>query len=208
MARDQNPAPLPGVIVAGGLGSRLGGDKAFALLAGRPLIAHVVDRLQPQCGPLAINAAGDDPRFAPLALPVIEDADATRAGPLAGIAAALRWARDDLRATHVVTVPVDVPLLPPDLVARLAAAPGPARIARSNGRPHPVAGVFDVALLDGLEAFLRQDTRRAMMAWLDGVGATTVDFEPLQIGGAPVDPFFNVNTPEDLEAAEAILSRT
>ncbi|MEW5423870.1 molybdenum cofactor guanylyltransferase MobA [Amorphus sp. 3PC139-8] len=209
MLRDQNqdPAAPPGVIIAGGLGSRIGGNKPFAELRGEPLLAHMIDRLAPQCGALAINVAETDPMIAQFGLPLIRDPDDSRPGPLAGIATALRWARDALEAERVVTVPVDAPLLPPDFVARLLASSGPARIARSAGQPHPVAALFDVALLDGLETFLKQDRRRAMMGWLDRVGATIVDFDPVVVGGEMVDPFFNVNTTTDLERAERLLSK-
>jgi len=196
----------PAVILCGGRGSRIGGDKGFRALAGRPLLAHVIDRLGPQVGLLAINAPAGDPRFARFGLPVIPDRAAGYPGPLAGIAAALAWARD-LGEKHVIVAPVDTPFLPVDFVSRLAAATGAAvSVARTGDRVHPVAGRFSVDLLEDAEAELVGDQRRSMMAWLERHDARHTVFEPVRLGANDIDPLLNVNTPDDLARAERLLA--
>jgi molybdopterin-guanine dinucleotide biosynthesis protein A len=192
---------IPGVILAGGLSRRMGGgDKGLLSLAGRPVLAHVIARIQPQVSALALNANGDATRFAALGLPVIADDAADFAGPLAGILAALNWAsRTAPVSGAVLTVPADTPFLPRNLVARLAEAGAPA-LARSGGRIHPVVGLWPLALRDGLRAALRGEGLRKVEDWTARVGPALVDFE-----AAPVDPFFNINTPEDLARAATLL---
>lgn len=201
------PAPtLPAVILAGGLSRRMGGgDKGLLLLAGRPVLAHVRDRIAPQCGRLALNANGDPARFAGLGLPVLPDALPAGVeawpGPLAGVLAALDWAAG-LGAAGVVTVASDTPFLPGDLVARLAAA-GPFALAAGpeDGGPrlHPVCGLWPVSLRDRLAAALAAGERR-IGRWAQAQGAAVVVFP-----AAVPDPFLNLNTPDDLARAEAAL---
>ena len=129
-----SPATIGGVILAGGRSRRMGGgDKCLAPLDGRPLLAHAIDRLAPQVGPLVLNANGDPARFAAFGLPVIADGFPGFAGPLAGVLAGLDWAAGSGLAA-VVTVPADTPFFPEDMVARLAAAmaraDAPAAVAR------------------------------------------------------------------------------
>ena len=193
-----------GVILAGGRSARMGGgDKALLSLGGRPLLARVVDRLRPQVRGLALNANGDPARFAAFGLPVVPDPVGGFAGPLAGILGGLRWAGGQAEPpAGIVTAAADTPFFPADLAARFAAAAGaggPA-IARSNGRLHPVFGYFPVDCADDLDAFLRRQASRKVNDWLDRVGFTAVDFPG---GTEHADPFFNVNTPADLAAAEA-----
>ncbi|MCZ8078468.1 MAG: molybdenum cofactor guanylyltransferase [Rhodobacteraceae bacterium] len=186
-----------GVILAGGQGRRMGGaDKAMLALAGRPLIAHVTDRLEPQVERLAISANGDAARFAALRLPVL--ADLRSEGPLSGILSALDWAAP-LGATAVVSAPVDAPFLPPDLVPRLIlageAADGCA-LARSGGNDHPTFGLWPVALREPLRAFLASGEKTRVRSFADAQNAARADFPD---DGA----FANLNTPEDLAAAAA-----
>lgn len=184
----------PGVILAGGRSSRMGGrDKAFLLLAGRPLIAHVTDRLAPQVSALAVNLT------AGAALPgvaVLTDPVAGQPGPLAGVLAAMDWAAAR-GADRVVTVPVDAPFLPSDLVARLAAAPGAAVAADADGTWHPTVAIWPVAEAGTLAGALARGTRR-VRAFAEAIGAVPVAFP---------DPaaFRNLNTPEDLAAADAMV---
>ncbi len=157
-----------GVILAGGQGRRMGGaDKAMLPLAGRPLIAHSIDRLEPQVERLAISANGDATRFAALRLPVLPD---TRSeGPLSGILSALDWAAP-LGATAVVSVPVDAPFLPPDLVPRLILAgegAGGCALARSGGHDHPTFGLWPVALREPLRAFLASGAKARVRDFAD-----------------------------------------
>lgn len=197
------PPRIPALILAGGRATRMGGgDKPLMALAGRPMLAHVLDRLRPQAGPLALNANGDPARFARFGLPVLPDSLPDRPGPLAGVLVAMDWARD-LGAAHVLTVPGDSPFLPPDLVARLWAARGPMGLALAAGddpqgpRDHPTFGLWPVALRDDLAATLAADQRRVRR------------FAERHQPGRAVWPdavFANINTPADLALAEARLA--
>ena len=192
---------IPGMILAGGLSRRMGGgDKCLLPLAGRPTLAHVIERIRPQVTALALNANGDATRFVGFDLPVVADDAVDFAGPLAGILAALDWARRmHPAASAVLTVPADTPFLPGDLAVRLAAAGAPA-VAGSSGRIHPVVGLWPLALEAGLRKALRDEGLRKVEDWTARLQPAVVDF-----AAAPVDPFFNVNTPEDLVRAEALL---
>lgn len=196
--------PPPGVILAGGRAQRMGGgDKGLLPLAGRRIIDHVIERLAPQCGRLAINANGDPARFADLGLPVLADPVPGQPGPLAGILAAMDWAAG-VGAAAVVTVAADTPFLPPDLVARLTAAAtaGSSIAASPDGsgrmRAHPTFGLWPVALRDRLAQAIAGGERR-LWHWAEACGAVQARF-----GSQPFDPFLNINTPEDLAAAGAI----
>jgi molybdopterin-guanine dinucleotide biosynthesis protein A len=200
-----NPSMIPheniaGVILAGGRSRRMGGgDKSLTPLAGRPLIAHVIGRLRPQVARLAINANGDPARFSSLGLPVIADTVPGFAGPLAGLLAGLHWA-EAAGMRFIATAAADTPLFPTDLVQRLAAAAGDAiAIARSGGRSHPVFGLFPVDRAGDLAAFIARGESLRVSDWLAGQAVVAVDFADAAAGG--LDPFFNVNTPADLEAA-------
>lgn len=192
---------IGGVILAGGKATRMGGaEKCLLEIGGKPILARVLGTLSPQVGPLAISANGDPDRFGGFGLPVVADGFPEHAGPLAGMLAGMDWLRAEHRDCHwLITVPGDLPFPPDDLTARLAAAAGSdeqlAAVARSGGRTHPVVGLWPVALADPLRAALEGGLRRAG-GWAEGCGAAEVDWPT-----TPVDPFFNVNTPEDLDAA-------
>jgi molybdenum cofactor guanylyltransferase len=202
---------VAGVLLAGGRSSRMGGgDKGLLEIAGRPMLAHVVERLKPQVGPMAINANGDPARFARFGLPVVPDTVGGFAGPLAGVLAGMRWAAGAApRASAIVTVSTDAPFLPRDLVARLRAAvaqrPTAVALASSGGELHPVIGLWPVALADDLEAALDAGLRK-VLHWTDRHGTVPVDFPFVEIGGRAVDPFFNANTPAELDEARAMLA--
>jgi molybdopterin-guanine dinucleotide biosynthesis protein A len=195
-------ANIVGIILAGGLSTRMGGgDKPLLHLAGKPVLAHVIEPLQPQVDRLVINANGDPARFAAFGLPVIADTVPGHPGPLGGILAGLRHAAAT-GATRIVTVAGDTPFLPGDLASRLAEAAGDgAAVARSRGRVHPVEGCFPVEAADGLAEFIRTSDRRRAIDWVTGLDAGIVDF-PDAPGG--YDPFFNVNEPTELRRAEEI----
>jgi molybdenum cofactor guanylyltransferase len=203
--------PVAGVVLTGGLSRRMGGgDKAFREIAGKSLIQHVIERLSPQCSPLAINANGGPGRFAAFALPVIADAADDFQGPLAGILAGLRWAaRAAPEVRFIATAACDTPFLPRDLVAKLLAAASPAfpaiALAKSGGRIHPVCGLWPLAFADDLEQALASGTRKAGL-WAGRHRHFTVDFPLVPLASGHADPFFNVNTPEDLGQA-ALLAR-
>jgi molybdenum cofactor guanylyltransferase len=194
---EREVASVLGVILAGGLSRRMGGgDKALLALRGRPVLAHVIERFAPQVHGLVLNANGDAARWAGFGLTVVPDGLPEFPGPLAGLLAAMDWAAG--RYEWIATAPCDSPFLPRDLVARLLAADGGAAIAASGGRSHPVAGLFPAALRDELAAYIAGGGRRAG-EWAARAGASVVAF-PTE----PVDPFFNINTPEELAEAEAL----
>ncbi len=189
---------IAGIILAGGRSLRMGGgDKTLLPLAGRPMLAHVVARLAPQVDALALSANGDPARFAAFALPVLADSLPDHPGPLAGILAGLDWAAA-LGAATLVTVPGDTPFLPANLVAALAAAAAdrPAYVVTPD--PQPACALWPVALRPALAAALAAGERR-VRAFADAHGAATVPLPP--------EGFRNLNTPADLVAAEALLSR-
>lgn len=194
--------PPPVVILAGGASRRMGGgDKTLRMLGGRPLLCHVIDRVEPQCTALALNTNSSPGDFAPYGLPILPDTQPDRPGPLAGILTAMTWA-ERLDAARVITVPGDTPFLPGDLVPQLMLRAETTRgpvLARSGGRTHPVAGLWPVALGPTLAEAIERGTRR-VMDWAESRGAVTVDFP-----STSPDPFFNVNTPDDLSHAEAAL---
>lgn len=204
MARDpvKTSAAAVAVVLAGGLSRRLGGgDKPLLTLRGRTLLDHVLDRLRPQVRKVALNANGDASRFACFGLAVLPDPLRGHPGPLAGVLAAMLWARRCWpEASSVLTVPGDTPFLPVDLAATLAEAAGDGiAYAASFGRAHPTAALWPVALADTLTTAIA-DGQRRVRDWADSQGAVAVAFS-----GDP-DPFFNVNTPEDLAWATAMVT--
>lgn len=195
------------IILAGGRSSRMsGGDKPLLGLEGKPILAHVLARLQPTDA-IAINANGDPARFAAFGLPMILDATDTFDGPLAGILAGLRWAEAN-GSSRLLTVAGDTPFFPTTLSARLLAAGDNATIAvaASSGRIHPTFAVWPVALHADLVSQLDSGMRR-VVDFIALHPSIAVDFPPFEAGGAQVDPFFNINTPEDLAEAREIAQK-
>lgn len=199
-----------GIILAGGKSSRMGGgDKCLLPLAGRPILAHVIERLKPQVAELIISANGDPARFSAFGLPVVVDRLGFYAGPLAGILAGLEWARTNRpESRFAITAASDTPFLPADLVDRLCSASGEGApnlaVARSAGGMHPVFGLWPVTLAPDLEASLKSGKRK-VSDWVRQHQAREVMFTPLEIGSGTIDPFFNINRADDLAAAEAFL---
>ncbi|MEO1709840.1 MAG: molybdenum cofactor guanylyltransferase MobA [Pseudomonadota bacterium] len=210
MTVDPTEKPV-GVILAGGLSRRMGGgDKGLLDLGGMTMLSHVISAFRPQVAELVLNANGDADRFAQFGLPVVADPVDGFVGPLAGILAGLTWAAQHAPdARYIATVSSDAPFLPPDLVARLSAelqpggAPKIVSVA-SGGREHPILGLWPVALAGNLADAL-QDGLRKVDLWTARHDQSSVHFEPRQIGGCAVDPFFNANTPEELEEARSLL---
>lgn len=199
-------APIVGAVLAGGLSLRMGGgDKPLRLLGGRAILDHVLDRFAPQCETVVLNANGAAERLARYHLPVVADPVEGFAGPLAGLLATLDWtAAHRPNVSLVATVPGDCPYLPRDLVERLAAARRSdgtdVALASSDGRIHPVAGLWPVSLRAALRRALVEEGLRKVFAWTARQSVAVVSWP-----SEPIDPFFNVNTPEDLAEAERLL---
>ena len=189
-----------GVILAGGMATRMGGgDKGLLPLGSGTILDQVIARLSPQVAGLALNANGNPARFASLNLPVIGDSITGFAGPLAGVLAGLDWAAKAGAGT-IVTVAADTPFFPCDLVPRLQLATEgmvhPLALAATPDGRHPTFGLWSVDLREDLRAALSGGLRKVVQ-WTDAHGGQSALFE-----GAG-DPFFNVNTPEDLAIAQA-----
>lgn len=197
---------IGGIILAGGLARRMGGgDKALLEVAGRPLLAHVIERLRPQVAALALSANGDPARFAAFALPVLADTVPGFVGPLGGVLAGMRWAAGE-GLSHIASAAGDTPFFPRDMVACLADALSPEeRIAMAATRDprrglseHPTFALWPVALADDLEDALTRGDLRKVIVWASRHGVARVVFDQGDY------PFFNVNAPEDLVEAERI----
>jgi molybdopterin-guanine dinucleotide biosynthesis protein A len=197
-------ADIAGLLLAGGGARRMGGgDKCLRPLGGRPLLAHVMERLGGQVSKMILNANGEGARFATFGLPVVADTIPGMAGPLAGILTGMEWLRENRPGvTMMASVPTDGPFLPLDLVRRLADAKGDARIAcaRSGGRAHPPISLWDVDLAPDLRRAMVEEEMRKIDLWTTRYPIVHVDW-PIE----PHDPFFNANRPEDLDRAEALL---
>jgi len=202
-----HPATL-GLVLAGGLARRMGGgDKALIAIGGIPILDRVLARLRPSCTGIMLNANGDPARFARYGLPIVPDSVPDFAGPLAGILAGLDWA-----AAHapdiawMASAPGDCPFLPHNLVSRLhearQQAGTPLACARSGDWRHPVVALWRVALRDDLRQALIGEDLRKIEVWTARHGVAIAEW-PAQ----PVDPFFNVNTPEDAAEAERLATR-
>ncbi|MEO1732267.1 MAG: molybdenum cofactor guanylyltransferase MobA [Pseudomonadota bacterium] len=201
-------APL-GVILAGGQARRMGGgDKGLLPLGGQPMITHVIDRLAPQVAGLAVNANGDPTRFSGFGLPVLPDTIEGFVGPLAGVLSGLDWAASE-GADAIVTAAADTPFFPCDLVPRLMlSAEGmthPLSLAATRDDQkgsvrHPTFGLWPVALRDDLRRALKTGLRKVVQ-WTDQHSGRVALFPT-----DGFDPFFNVNTPEDLARAENLMA--
>jgi molybdopterin-guanine dinucleotide biosynthesis protein A len=200
--------PTFGLILAGGLARRMGGgDKALIEIGGRTILERVIETMTPQCDGIILNANGDPSRFVRFGLPVVPDDIPDFAGPLAGILAGLDWAaahRPDI--AWMASVPGDCPFLPKDLVGKLhaarAAAGTPLACAKSGDWRHPVAGLWPVALRADLRQALVDEDLHKIEVWTARHGIAIAEW-PDQ----PVDPFFNVNTPEDRDRADQIATQ-
>lgn len=185
---------VTGLVLAGGMGRRMGGvDKGLMLLRGRPLVQHVIERLRPQVSSLVINANQNRERYAAFGHPVVADDVAGFAGPLAGLQAGLARTQTPL----LVTAPCDSPFLPLDLVQRLLAgletAGAQLAVARTGAQPHPVFALCRRDVLTSLTAFLQKGGRK-IDAWYADLAVAEVPFDDA------ADAFSNINTLEELNA--------
>jgi molybdenum cofactor guanylyltransferase len=190
-----------GAILAGGLARRMGGaDKARIRIGGATILERVLARLRPQCARLVLNA-NDAGRFVDAGLLVVADGVPDFPGPLAGILAALDLAAAQTpEIAWVLSAPSDCPFLPRDLVARLHRARRDSgtmiACAASSGRRHPVIALWPVALRDDLRKVLAREGTRSVGEWSARYTLAVAEWQTV-----PVDPFFNVNTPDDVAEA-------
>jgi molybdopterin-guanine dinucleotide biosynthesis protein A len=192
---------IVGCVIAGGLSRRMGEDKALVRFGDATLVARAVERLTRQVSKIAINANGDPSRLAGLKQPVIADMIANHPGPLAGVLTGMNWAQQQGK-DWVVTVPIDTPFFPGDLIARLAEAVRghDLAVATSGGHRHPLFTLWPVKLADDVRHALVDKDQRRVNAILDRYRLGSADW-----GVAPFDPFFNINTPEDLAEARRLM---
>ena len=198
---------IAGLVLAGGGSRRMGGGNKFLLqLAGKSLIGRAISRLQPEVGRLAISANCDPALLAAWPYPVLPDPPPAGRGPLAGILAGLDWCGAE--ASHLVTVASDTPFYPVDLADRLLTAAGGDRetivLAASGGRTHPVFGLWPVSMRADLRDWLARGASLKVTDFTDTRPHTVCAF-PTDPDG---DPFFNINTPDDMAEAVRRISET
>ena len=194
-----------GVLLAGGRSGRMGGgDKCLRTLGGTTLLAHAIARSRPQVAALVLNANGDPARFGAFGLPVAADVVAGFKGPLAGVLTGMEWAAANAPGCPwIATFATDAPFFPEDLVARLVATvehdAAALACAESGGRAHPVFGLWPVRLAPALREAMTAESIRKIDRWTQRYTLAKVAF-----ADTPIDPFFNVNVPADLAAAERL----
>ena len=194
-----------GVILAGGLAKRMGGgDKCLLPLAGKSILQRTIERAQPQVSKLLLNANGNSLRFARTRLPVIADANPNNLGPLAGIHAGFTWMQVNTPTLEwLISFASDTPFFPNDLADKMLAAAIASDkrlvVATSNLRVHPVFSLWHVSLASKVSAQMITGEAPRLQEWINAA-------EPLEINftGDGYDPFFNINTPQDLYAAEPL----
>ncbi|HUR42501.1 MAG TPA: molybdenum cofactor guanylyltransferase MobA [Aestuariivirga sp.] len=190
---------IAGIIIAGGRSTRMGGvEKVLLEVGGKRILDRLIGRMAPQVHQLAINANGDGARFKSTGLTVISDLPGGAATPLAGLHAGLHWA--NLNGYEaLVALPSDAPFLPYDLVTKLVSVKQKAAIAASGGQDHYLTGLWSLSLLRSLDDAIKSNGMLRVKDWAGHVGAVAIEW-PVH----PFDPFFNINTPEDLAEAQAI----
>ena len=206
LPKSESDLSVAGVLLAGGLARRMGGgDKCLRKLGGKTLLEHVIDRAGPQVGALLLNANGDTARLSAFGLPIAGDVVEGNAGPLAGVLTGMEWAVAEAPdCSWVVSFATDAPFFPEDLVARLKQAMeeegADVACASSGGRVHPVFALWPVRLHGELRHAMVEEGVRKVDIWTGRYNLAVADF-PM----APFDPFFNTNSPEDLEIAAFLM---
>ena len=196
---------IPAVILVGGAGRRMGGaDKPLMPLAGRPLLAHVIDILAPQTKHIALATRADPERYRHFGLPLLPDAVADQ-GPITGLRSALEWAKAVAPgASHVALLAGDTPFIPSDLFTRLGTArsPSPSCIFPiSKGQIHYSSGLWPLSSHLLLEAIDGAKSDCSLRGLAHEIGFAMIEWAD------EVDPFFNINSPDDLAKAELRLKR-
>ncbi|XSG81666.1 MAG: molybdenum cofactor guanylyltransferase MobA [Methyloligella sp. ZOD6] len=201
--------PVAGLLLAGGRSSRFGTDKSFAALDGVQLVERAITRLGPQVARLAINSNSNPALFAKTGLPTVPDSIGGYAGPLAGVLAGLTWLRREAPEIPVmITAAVDTPFFPENLVEAMLAQSGGRKLtmAASESGTHPTFALWPAALELDLADYLERGGRK-LHDWMARQEAAICFFPPVEIAGQPVDPFFNINRPDQLAAAADLLAR-
>ena len=193
---------FPCLLLAGGQSRRMGGGTKFLQeLSGQTLLERIVKTLRPQVGEMVLNMNADTPRDALPDLPVLKDSVSGFAGPLAGILTGLEYfGAKGGTASHMLSVPTDAPFIPGNLVERLSEGLEGDKItivmAHSVGRVHPVIALWPISLAADLRKALTEENLRKILVFADRYNRVEVEWTEDE-----GDPFFNVNRPEDLEAA-------
>ena len=199
--------PIIGILLAGGLSRRMGGgDKNLLQLGGKSILRHVIERIAPQVDTLILNANGDADRFAEYGLPVVGDVIDGYAGPLAGVLTGLEWASVNSPSCEwVATFATDAPFVPKNLVVELLnsieANGADMACAMSKDRTHPPFGIWPIRLKDSLRAAMIDEEMRKIDLWTARYKIVHVPFEE-----EGIDPFFNINKPDNLDEAEQLLA--
>ncbi|QDY99761.1 molybdenum cofactor guanylyltransferase MobA [Nitratireductor mangrovi] len=203
---------VAGLVLAGGRSQRMGGaDKAFLELGGQTLVARATARLRPQVAKTAISSNADPSLFADLKRPVLADFIPGHRGPLAGLHTGLVWAANE-GFDSLASVATDTPFFPQDLVARMATARQSAGasivLAASGGQLHPVFGLWRTELADELADFLSKADDLSVAAFCARHETAALEFAELETAAGKIDPFFNVNTPDDLDEVRRLARET
>lgn len=201
---------IAGLVLCGGRATRMGGgDKCLLPLGSSTVLDHIIDRAAPQLGQIAISANGDPDRFKSFALAVLPDEDPSHAGPLAGILAGMEWFSRSEEWRAMVSLAGDTPFIPTDLVSQLAAASHAETdviaVAMSRERTHPVIALWPLSLRDDLRRFLTDGEDRSVRGFASRHAVVEVAFDDTDLPGGRCDPFFNINRPDDLVAADRLL---
>lgn len=196
---------ITGVILAGGQSRRMGGgDKFLKKVANKTILEHVINQFTKQCETIIISANGDLSRLESYNLPIVKDPIGEDMGPLSGILAAMLWSQSNKPThTHIVSVAADSPLFPLNYTDNMLKHANELEsnsiiLAKSRGRHHPIFGLWPIECATVLQSFLKTGGRK-IRAWTDTQPNGTVEFPDLLINETSIDPFFNINEPEDLE---------
>ena len=196
---------ITGVILAGGQSRRMGGgDKFLKKVANKTILKHVINQFTKQCETIIISANGELSRLESYNLPIVKDPIGEDMGPLSGILAAMLWSQSKKPThTHIVSVAADSPLFPLNYTDNMLKHANELEsnsiiLAKSRGRHHPIFGLWPIECAIVLQSFLKTGGRK-IRAWTDTQPNGTVEFPDLLINETSIDPFFNINEPEDLE---------
>ena len=184
-----------------------GGDKCLIPIAGIPMLDFVFIRLKRQLNQIVINANGDPNRFAHMELPIVSDSVKGFPGPLAGILAGLLWIQENLESSnYLLTVASDTPFFPEDLKSNMLDESqkdsNAIVLASSGGKTHPVFGLWPTRITSDLKNWIDQNQSRKVMDFVNTHSNYLVEFDLVEMGNEIIDPFFNVNAPDDIVIAE------